>query len=109
MIDEQKLIGYLGLSMKAGKLVFGTEACIQAIQKRKVRLIIVAETASERTKNRFKMLCELNKIFYKEWGDVELISKAIGKNNKVVIGIKDKNLSLAIEKVINGGESIGEN
>ena len=44
---------------------------------------------------------------YIEWGDIETISKAIGKNNKAVIGIKDKSLSEAIKKVIIGGESIG--
>ena len=107
MINKQKVIGYLGLSMKAGKLILGADACEEAIQKRKVKLMIVAEDASERTKKKFQMLCESNKIEYIEWGKIEKISKAIGKNNKAVIGMKDKSLSEAIKKVIIGGESIG--
>ena len=38
---------------------------------------------------------------------IEILSKAIGKNNKAVIGIKDGNLSKEIYKIINGGEVIG--
>ena len=43
------------------------------------------------------------------WGDIRNNSKAIGKQNRAVIGIKDKNLSEAIQKVICGGETFGEN
>ena len=35
------------------------------------------------------------------------ISKAIGKNNKAIVGIKDKNLANAVLKIINGGDIIG--
>ena len=35
------------------------------------------------------------------------ISKSIGNENKTVIGVKDKNLALAIEKILNGGDVIG--
>ena len=40
-------------------------------------------------------------------GDIESISKAIGKNNKAVIGIKDINFSNSIQKKYNGGDVIG--
>ena len=35
--------------------------------------------------------------------EIEQISKAIGKSNKAVIGIKEKGLAEAIRKIINGG------
>ena len=38
---------------------------------------------------------------------MEELSKAIGKQNKVVIGVKEKGFAQAIEKIINGGEMIG--
>ena len=104
MTNNDKVLGYLGLARKAGKLIFGTDACIEAIDKRKVKLVIVVKDASDRTKNKVKTLCIQKEIFYIEWGDSKIMSKAIGKQNKVVIGIKDKNLSDAIKKVINGGE-----
>ena len=39
-------------------------------------------------------------------GEIETLSKAIGKTNKAIIGIEDKNLAKEIYK-INGGELIG--
>ena len=35
--------------------------------------------------------------------------KAIGKKNKAVLAIKDRNLADAIKKVIHGGEAFGKN
>lgn len=38
---------------------------------------------------------------------IEEISKAIGKSNKAIIGVKDKNIANGIQKINNGGELIG--
>ena len=40
-------------------------------------------------------------------GTIEELSKAIGKNNKAILGILDENLSNEIQKINNGGEVIG--
>ena len=40
-------------------------------------------------------------------GQIEELSKSIGKSNKAVIGIKDLNLSNEIQKINNGGDVIG--
>lgn len=106
-MENKKIAGYIGLAAKAGKIVFGTDACIDAIKRKKIDFLIIACDASERTKNKFKILCENEEIKYLEWENIELLSRTIGKNNKAIVGIKDKNLSNAIIKIINGGESIG--
>ena len=40
-------------------------------------------------------------------GDIEILSKAIGKSNKAIIGIKDINFAESIQKKYNGGDVIG--
>ena len=40
-------------------------------------------------------------------GKIEVLSKAIGKSNKAILGIEDINLSNEIQKIYNGGEIIG--
>lgn len=77
------------------------------IERKKAKLIIVAEDASERNKRHFEEKCKEYEISYFIFGSTERISKAIGKNNKTVIGIQDKNLAGAIQKVLNGGDVIG--
>ena len=101
------MYGLLGLTTKAGKLCFGTESCLDMINKKKVKLIIVAENSADRTIENFKEKCMQNDIDFYIYGKKEDISKAIGKPNKTVVGIKDKNLAGAIIKILNGGDVIG--
>ncbi len=105
--NKSKVYGLLGLSIKAGKLTFGTEANIDMINKKKIKLIILAEDSSERTINNFKRKCKENNIPVYMFGNKESISKSIGKNNKTVLGIRDKNLADAIKKILDGGDVIG--
>lgn len=105
--NENKVYGLLGLSMKAGKLTFGTDSCLEMISRKKVKLIILATDSSERTINNFKSKCKENNIPVYIWGNRDDISKSIGKNNKTVLGIKDKNLADAIKKILDGGDVIG--
>lgn len=104
---NNRVLGLLGLCTKAGEISFGTDACIDLIQRKKVKLIIVAEDASDRTRRNFKFLCNDNNIRVVCFGTIAEISKAIGKRNKAVIGIKNDGLSNEIYKIINGGEIIG--
>ena len=39
MVNNQKICGLIGLATKAGKIVAGTDACIQEIEKRNVKLL----------------------------------------------------------------------
>lgn len=108
-MKKNKYLGLLGIAAKAGKVVAGADACKEAVRKNKVKLVLVAEDASERTKRNFQMICERQKTPIAIIGEIEVLSKAIGKNNKAVIGIKDENLFKEIYKIINGGDAIGEN
>lgn len=106
MINQNKVCGLIGLATRAGKIVFGTEACMSAIQKKKIKLIVIAADAAERTKKNFRDICYKDQVSIIEILTIEELSKSIGKENKAVIGISDSNFSEEILK-INGGEVIG--
>lgn len=93
--------------MKAGKVSFGADSVEETIRKRKVKLVILSEESSGRTKEKFKEICKNNEIPVIIYGTIENLSKAIGKNNKAIIGIKDENLSKSILEKYNGGDVIG--
>ena len=92
---------------KHGKISFGADSVENDIKKKMIKLVIVAEDSSNRTKDKFKRICENYDVPIIEFGNIETLSKAIGKNNKAIIGIKDVNLSKEIKKINNGGEVIG--
>lgn len=109
MVNNNKWMGMLGLATKAGKIAFGTEASTECINKKKAKLVIVAEDSSDKTKKNFEFLCQKNNIPLLVFETVENLSKAIGNKNKAIICIKDKNFADEISKIICGGETIGKN
>lgn len=104
---NKKILGLVGLAARARKVSFGADSVELQIKKRKVKLVIVAEDSSTRTKDKFVKLSEQYNIPIIIVGNIDELSKSIGKNNKAIIGIEDINLSNEIQKINNGGEVIG--
>lgn len=102
MLINNKVLGMLGISAKAGKVMSGTDMVLEGIKRRKVKLVIVAEDAAERTLKNMTLACG-EYVQIQKFGKIDEISKAIGKQNRAVIAITDKNLADAILKVIHGG------
>ena len=106
-MNENKILGLMGLAARARKVCFGADSVELEIKKKKVYLIIVAKDASARTKDKFRNICDEYDIPIIIEGEIEILSKAIGKSNKAIIGIEDSNLANEIQKIKNGGELIG--
>ena len=92
---------------KHGKISFGADSVENAIKKKIVKLVIIAEDSSDRTKDKFNRICGEWNIPIIQTADIETLSKIIGKHNKAIIGIQDINLSKEIQKINNGGEALG--
>lgn len=106
-LSNKKILGLIGLATKARKICFGADSVEMEMKKKKVQLIILASDASERTKSKFQKLAEQYKVPIIIEGEIEILSKTIGKSNKAIIGIEDSNLAKEIQKIKNGGEVIG--
>ena len=103
---NKKILGLVGLAARARKVSFGADSVELQIKKRKVKLIIVAEDSSTRTKEKFIKLSEQFNIPIKIMGEIDELSKAIGKSNKAIIGIEDINLASEIQKINDTKNSI---
>lgn len=104
-----KVYGLLGISSKAGKIISGTDIILENLSRKKVKLVIIAEDASEKTIKNMKYYCIKENVEVIMYGNIEDNSKAIGKHNRAIIGVLDKNLADAIKKLIHGGEQFGKN
>ena len=104
--QKSKILGLIGLSAKAGKIEYGADAVEEAIKKKKAKLVIVSEDAATRTKENFEFLSKQQQILFAIYAKKDELSKSIGKDNKAVLAITDKNLSNEIYKMICGGEAI---
>lgn len=106
-MNNKKILGLIGLAARARKICFGADSVELQIKKKKVYLVIVAKDSSDRTKEKFRNMCEEYIVPIIIEGEIENLSKAIGKSNKAIIGIEDSNLASQIQKINNGGELIG--
>lgn len=97
---------YLVWLQEDGKVVCGIDAVIESIEYKKVKLVIVSVDASDKTKKNVEFICNKNNVKFLIYGNKEELSHAIGKVNKVVFAIKDKNFVNGIEKIIYGGDAI---
>lgn len=98
----KRALGMLGLAMKAGKVVIGTEQVITFLQKRKVALVLVSGNASEGTKKKIRFKCEFYKTALTEVKvDTDELGRLLGKTYApAVVGITDENFSNAISKLL---------
>ncbi|MDC0804698.1 ribosomal L7Ae/L30e/S12e/Gadd45 family protein, partial [Clostridium paraputrificum] len=52
--NKEKVLSFLGLATRAGKIVSGDDSTLLDLKKGKVNLILIAEDASNNTKKLFK-------------------------------------------------------
>ena len=79
------------------------------LNRNQLKMIVVAEDTSEKTVEQIKFLANRRKVPVLVIGTISENSKAIGKENRAIIGIKDKNIAEGIKKIICGGDTFGEN
>lgn len=91
-----KPLRLLGLARRSGNLVSGYNTCIHYLRKEKIKLLIIAEDASENTKDKLAQTALNKKVRYVIWGKKDELSHAIGIENRNVIGIIDENFASAI-------------
>ncbi|MDE5714968.1 MAG: ribosomal L7Ae/L30e/S12e/Gadd45 family protein [Anaeroplasmataceae bacterium] len=93
-----KILSNLGLCQRAGGLISGEENVISLMQSGKVFYLFLANDASLNTK---KKITDKAKYYQIEIDDsytsIEL-SKAIGKENRMVIGITNKGFIKILKK-----------
>ena len=110
-LAKQKYLNLIGFAAKSGKIAYGEEDVLNGIEKGKISLTIIAKDMPEKAKNRMekKLIHAYENLYFeisglKEKEDIRVIivgtkeenSSAVGKVNKPVIGIKDKNLAKGI-------------
>lgn len=100
-----KLEGMIGLCVKAGRAVFGSEQCESRVRCGRLPLVILAEDASDNTKKRMQDKCRTYRVPLISFGTVESLAKLTGKGKVSVLGIGDQGFAAAILKIYGGGYS----
>ncbi len=98
---NRQWLNFLGLALSAGAIITGEQMVVQAIQGKKVHLVLLAEDISANT---FKKVTDKCKFYEVEWvqkASSDEIGHALGKEFRKVVGITDPNFAKALKNKIN--------
>ncbi len=95
-MKQPQWFSLLGLAARARKLVTGEELVIKDIRKNNVYLVIVADDASQLTKKKLQDKCKYYNVTLKFVADRQVLGSAIGKHERVVVGVIDKGFALKL-------------
>lgn len=96
-MNDDRFYSFLGLIQKSGNMISGYNNCISEIKADKCKLVLIAEDASENTRDKFVSLCISKKIPYVIYGSMERYGAGIGKSSKSILAIKNENMSKVVK------------
>lgn len=97
---EKNALKFLGMAMRAGKVVTGEEMVIQTVRAGRAYLLLIANDASERTIKKITDKCKTYGVDWTFFGLSETLGHAVGKERRVVIAITDKGFAAHIKRKI---------
>lgn len=110
MIQQNKVLGTLGLAMRAGSIACGEFLTEEAIRSGKAKLVIVAEDASDNTKKKFRNSCRYYRVPFALFGSKETLGKAVGKEFRASMAVLNPGFAASIGKNLDMEEKVnGEN
>ncbi len=97
---RERIHSYFGFARKSGNLLSGYNTCMYGLQKRKIRLLILAGDLSENTIEKFRRQCEKQKVELRICSTVEQLSLFAGEEGKGVFGVTDRGFADVIREEI---------
>lgn len=93
------ILKLLGLANRAKKIISGEEFCLEAIRKNEIKYLFLASDAGVNTTKRITDKAKYYNVPLDISFKSEELSGAIGKNNRMVIGIKDVGFAKKIKEI----------
>ena len=97
--EKKKISGYLGIAQRAGKIVAGNNMVKEALEKKRVKLLVIADNASNEVKSSLSLLAQKNGICVISWPTKDELGLIVGKSRRGALGVLDDGFAQAIKKV----------
>lgn len=92
-MEAERFRNAVGLAMKAGKCISGDFAVEKAAKLGSVRLVLLDETVSTATRERYARICARNAI---PLLTIPALEQAIGKPSRMIAAVTDENMTKLI-------------
>lgn len=84
---ENQVISFLGLCMRAGRVISGQEACVDLARQEQAALVLMDAGVSENTRKRISDACRSHNVPLYELTEGAL-GHAIGKKGRMMVALK---------------------
>ena len=95
----QKVLQLLGLAFRAKKVISGEDFCIEGIRKKQIKYLFLASDAGINTTKRITDKAKFYEVTLDTRFTSSELSNAIGKTNRMVIGITDIGFAKKIKEI----------
>ena len=105
---ERKLLGLLGLGVRARTALVGVEQVRNAAKRGKLYLAVVAPDASQNSLDKVVPLLRAKRVRVIEGPSASVLGAAVGRNATAAIGIVDRDLARGIRAITDQGPSVAQ-
>lgn len=103
---KTKILTLLGFAQKAGKLISGANTVENIIGRNECKLAIIASDSSPKYVKNLITKCEYLDQRYIVFSTKEELGKAIGKSQRALLVVKDKNIADEIFNIFKKTEAL---
>ena len=104
-----KIYNLLGLMQRAGKLVTGEDIIVKNLKNKKIKLLVIAKDCGVNTKKKLQDKALFYQVSSLEFSTIEQLSIAIGKDNRVALGLTDDGFIKKFKQLLQEGGATNEN
>lgn len=103
MSSKDKVLSFLGLAMRAGKVISGFDMVVSSLKRKEVKLLLIAEDISRNTLN--KLLDVVSSIDGEapeaySFGSSYDLGSAIGKPSRAIIAVTEEGFATKLSSML---------
>lgn len=95
-MNNHKILSFIGICMKAGKLVSGEYSVEKAVKSGQAGVVMVAADASANSKKQYTNMCAFYKVPLYFFSSKEELGQALGKEYRASLAVLDENMARAL-------------
>ena len=103
---ERRLLGLIGLGIRARNAVVGVEQVRLAARKGRLAMVFVAPDASPHSRKKVLPLLEASGVFVVQGPGAEALGSLAGRESTAAIGILDHALARGLRKLLDGEKAL---
>lgn len=97
--EAMKLRGFLGLCHRAGQVILGQDACVEAVRKQTAAVVLLDDSSTEVSRKRFRNACFSHHVPL--YGvPCGLIGRATGKDGRMAAAIRHGTMAQKLTELV---------